>query len=180
MPVERAYLFSQLRASQSAIRHRDCPHCRGNGDRQAVSGSVAGSTHLPGLLAGMTTHSTGMAHPRDHSHDDGVQPSGSVVESMASAMSLDFHSDKTHRVSGAKAGADVYLVGRGRGAVDSVASHSRRRCRTAENPPVKVRAAMTALWHPIWSVMVPNAGGRDAAWSVAASYESGNVQTGSA
>ena len=64
MPAERAYLFPQLRASQSAIRNHDCPHCRGNGDRQAVSGSRAGSIHLPGLLADMATHATGMAHPR--------------------------------------------------------------------------------------------------------------------
>ena len=34
-PAERPYLFPQIRASKSAIRHRDCPHCRGNGDRQA-------------------------------------------------------------------------------------------------------------------------------------------------
>ena len=39
---------------------------------------------------------------------------------MASARSLDVHSDKTHRVSGAKAGADVYPVGRRRGAVGAV------------------------------------------------------------
>ena len=40
---------------------------------------------------------------------------------MASARSLDVHSDKTHRVSGAKAGADVYLVLGRRGAVGAFA-----------------------------------------------------------
>ena len=40
---------------------------------------------------------------------------------MASARSLDIHSDKTHRMSGAKAGADVYPVRGRRGAVGAVA-----------------------------------------------------------
>ena len=47
--------------------------------------------------------------------------SESVVGSMASARSLDVHSDKTHRVSGAKAGEDVYLIRGWRGAVGAVA-----------------------------------------------------------
>ena len=47
--------------------------------------------------------------------------SESVVGAVASASALDFHRDKTHRVSGAKAGADVYPVGRGCGAVCAVA-----------------------------------------------------------
>ena len=33
---------------------------------------------------------------------------------------MDVHSDKTHRISGAKAGADVYLIREGRGAVGAV------------------------------------------------------------
>ena len=117
-PAERAYLFPQLWASKSAIRHRDCPHCRGNGDRQAVSGSTAGSI----LLAGMATHATGMAHPRQTTLATMTRSrSESVVGSMASARSLDVHGDKTHRMSGAKAGADVYPVRGRRGAVGAVA-----------------------------------------------------------
>ena len=46
---------------------------------------------------------------------------GSVVGSAASARWLDFHSGKTHRVSGAKAGTDVYPVRGRRGAVGVVA-----------------------------------------------------------
>ena len=33
---------------------------------------------------------------------------------------------------------------------------SRKGLADAENPPVKVRAAMTAFRRPIWAVMVPN------------------------
>ena len=126
-PSERAYLFPQIWAFQSAIRHpatrhRDCPHCRGNGDRQAVSGSRAESIHLPGLLAGMATHATGTAHPRQTTLATMTRNrSESVVGSMARARSLDVHSDKTHRMSGAKAGADVCPLGQRRGAVGAVA-----------------------------------------------------------
>ena len=76
---------------------------------------------MPGLLAGMTIHATGVA---------------SVVGSMASARSLDFHSGKTHLVSGAEAGADVCLIRRGRGAVSPVAEPLAGWIlrRTAENP----------------------------------------------
>ena len=145
-PAERAYLFPQLRASQSATRHHDCPHCWGNGARQAVSGPRVGAIHLPGLLAGMATHATGMAHPRQTALATMTHGrSESVVGSMASARSLDVHSDKTHRMSGA---------------VGDVAEPLSEARRTAENPPVNVRAAMTEFWRPLWAVMVPNAGGR--------------------
>ena len=88
---------------------------------QRFNSSAAGSIHLPDLLAGMTTHATGMAHPRQTTLMTMTQiQSESVVGFMASVMSLDVHSDKTHRVSGAKAGADVYLIRRRRGAVDAV------------------------------------------------------------
>jgi len=70
--------------------------------------------------------------------------SESVVGAVASA--LDFPSDKTHRMSGAKAGADIWE----RSAPSQ--SHSRSRWRTAENPPVKVRAAMMEFWRPLRSV----------------------------
>ena len=62
-PAKRAHLFPQFRASKSATRHRDCPHCRGNGDRQAVSGSRAGVS-----LAGFVV---GHGDPRDR---DGASP----------------------------------------------------------------------------------------------------------
>ena len=96
----------------------------------------------------MTPHATGMAHPRQTALTTMAQSlSESVVESMASAMSLDVHSDKTRRVSGAKAGADVYPVVRGRrGAVGAVAE-----------PLAEFR-------RPLLAVMVPNAGGR-APWT---------------
>ena len=81
-----------------------------------------GSIHLPGLLAGMTTHATGMAHPRQTALATMTQSrSESVAGYMASARSPDVHSDKTRRMSGAKAGADVYQVGRRRGADGAVA-----------------------------------------------------------
>ena len=152
MPAERAYLFPRLRASQSAISHRDCPHCRGNGDRQAVSGSRAGSIHLPGLLAGVATHATGTAHPRQTTLATMAQSrTESVVGSMASARPLDFHSDKTHRMSGAKAAITEF-----------------RRPLWAVTLP---NAGGRVLW---------TAPPRGSAWSVAASGESGNIRMGSA
>ena len=45
----------------------------------------------------------------------------SIVGSTASARPLDLYSDKTHRISGAEAGADVYLIRERRGAVGAVA-----------------------------------------------------------
>ena len=90
-------------------------------DRES-SGLTVGSIHLPFLLAGMTTRAAGMAHPRQTTLATMAQSlSESVVGSMASARSLDFHSDKTHLISGAKAGADVYLILGRRGAVGPVA-----------------------------------------------------------
>ena len=69
----------------------------------------------------MTTHATGMAHPRQTTLTTMAQSrSESVVGSMASARSLDFHSDRTRLISGAKAGADVYLILGRRGAVGAV------------------------------------------------------------
>ena len=47
--------------------------------------------------------------------------SESIVGSMASARSPDFHSDRTHLISGAEAGADVYPIRGGRGADGAVA-----------------------------------------------------------
>ena len=62
---------------------------------------------MPGLLAGMATRATGMAHPRQTTLATMTRSlSESIVGSMASARSLDVHSDKTHRMSGAKAGAE--------------------------------------------------------------------------
>ena len=90
-------------------------------DRES-SGLIVGSIHLPFLLAGMTTHATGMAHPRQTTLATMAQSrSESVVGSMASARSPDFHSERTHLISGAKAGADVYLILGRRGAVGPVA-----------------------------------------------------------
>ena len=84
--------------------------------------STAGSVHLPGLLPGGTTHATGMAHPRQTALATTARSSSdSVVGSMASARSFDFHSDRTHLISGAKAGADVCLIRGRRGAVGAVA-----------------------------------------------------------
>ena len=75
--------------------------------------------------------------------------SESVVGSMASARSPDFHSDGTRLISGAKRERTSIRFGDG---VEPSQSHSRRRVRTAENPPVKVRAAMTAFLNPLRAV----------------------------
>ena len=136
---------------------------------------------LAGLVGGHDDplHGDG-ASPIDHAHDDGAKAVGEHCRVYASEVAgLPQRQDPSRQRRESGRGR---LSGwaRARSAVGSVASHSRRRCRTAENPPVKVRAAMTALWHPIWSVMVPNDGGRDAAWSVAASDESGDILMGSA
>ena len=70
----------------------------------------------------MATHATETAHPRQTTLATMRRSlSESVVGSMASASSMDVHSDKTHRMSGAKAGADVCPLGRRRGAVGAVA-----------------------------------------------------------
>ena len=92
-----------------------------------LAARAPGSIHLPGLLAGMATHATGMAHPRQTALATVAQSlSESVVESMASARSPDIHSDKTRHMSGEKAGADVYPVRGRRGATRGVAAGRRR------------------------------------------------------
>ena len=63
------------------------------------------------IVGGMATHATGMAHPRRTTLATMRRSrSESVVGYMASEMALDVHGDKTHRMSGAKAGADVCPV----------------------------------------------------------------------
>ena len=64
-------------------------------------------------------------------------------------------------------------------------SRPRSRCRTAENPPVNVRAAMTAFLRPLWAVTVSNESlglrlGEVRHGPVAGSGESGNIRMGSA
>ena len=69
---------------------------------------------MPGLLAGMATHATGTAHPRQTTLATMMHSlSESVVGYMESARPPDVHSDKTHRMSGAKAGEDVCPLGQG-------------------------------------------------------------------
>ena len=78
--------------------------------------------------------------------------SESIVGSMASARSPDFHSDGTRLISGAKRERTSTRFGDGIERAEPSQSHSRRSCRTAENPPVKVRAAMTAFLNPLRAV----------------------------
>ena len=138
----------------------------------------------------MATHATGMAHPRQTTLATMAHSlSESVVGSMASARSLDVHSDKTHRMSGAKRARTSIRLGEGAERSAPSQSHSRSRWRTAENPPVRssgrrCRRSGVHFWR-LWFRMSTGrvlwtAPPRAAAWSVAWSGEFGNIRMGSA
>ena len=86
------------------------------------SSSHVGSIHLPFLLAGMTTHATGMAHPRQTTLATMAQSrSESVVGSMASGEVAGLPQRQNPSHERGEAGADVYLIRGWRGAVGAVA-----------------------------------------------------------
>ena len=123
MPYERDYLFPQLWASQSAISHHDYPHSFGNCDRQQTERLCGGVYPLAGLVAGHDD-------PRDRGwripDKPRSRPRRKACRKASSGLwrargPFDSHSDKTRLISGAKAGADVCLIRRRRGAVGSVA-----------------------------------------------------------
>ena len=121
MPAVELYLFPQLGASKSAIRHHDYPNVFGNGDRQQIERLACRVYPLARFVGGHgDPRHRGGASPIDHAHDDDAESVGehSRVYGEREVAGRPQRQDPPHQRG--EAGADVYLVGRGRGAVGAV------------------------------------------------------------
>ena len=101
------------------------------------------------------------ASPTDRAHDDDAQLASERCriygEREVARRPQRQDPSRQRRESGRGRLSDLGTAWNGRRRLRAT---RRSRRRTAENPPMKVRAAMTAFRRPLWAVMVPNAGGR--------------------